>query len=248
VAGPRVLITVGDPARQSDPDAASRRHALYAEAVVRQGGEPILVSAALPAGDRRVALETMDGLLLAGGVDIDPARYGAGNQGSRDVDRDRDALEAEAWATAEARDLAVLGICRGFQAINVFAGGRLVQDVKGHVGAAWGAGPALTHPLRVAPGTRLARMLFPTNVRGGVVEVNSYHHQGVRRADLAPGLVASGTASSPSGELVEALETRSGRFVVGVQCHPERRESTPPAFERLFRVFVDASRGAVTAR
>jgi gamma-glutamyl-gamma-aminobutyrate hydrolase PuuD len=102
--------------------------------------------------------------------------------------------------------------------------------------------------MRVAPGTRLARMLFPTNVRGGVIEVNSYHHQGIRTADLAPSLIASGFASSAIGELVEAAETRSGRFVVGVQCHPERQESTPAAFERLFRVFVDACRGTIVAR
>jgi putative glutamine amidotransferase len=156
------------------------------------------------------------------------------------VDGRRDALEAEAWSTAEARQLPILGICRGFQAINVFAGGRLLGDVPGH--------RATTHPLRVAPGTRLARMLFPTNSRGGVIEVNSSHHQAVRPTDLAPDLVASGTASSPAGEIVEALETRSGRFVVGVQCHPERTETTPPAFERLFSVFVDACRGSLTSR
>ena len=85
-------------------------------------------------------------------------------------------------------------------------------------------------------------------VAGMVGRVNSYHHQGVRAEDLAPGLVASATASSPVGELVEGLETRSGRFVVGIQSHPERRDSTPDAFERLFRVFVDACRGAVAAR
>jgi putative glutamine amidotransferase len=100
----------------------------------------------------------------------------------------------------------------------------------------------------VSPGTRLARILFPTNARGGVLEVNSSHHQAVRPADLAPGLVPSATASSPAGEIVEALETRAGRFVMGVQCHPERTESTPPAFERLFSVFVDACRGAATTR
>jgi putative glutamine amidotransferase len=130
----------------------------------------------------------------------------------------------------------------------VFSGGRLVQDVSGHAGAGWGEGRTLTHPLRVAPGTRLARILFPTNVRGGVLEVNSFHHQAIRREDLAPSLIASAMASSPIGELVEGVETRSGRFVVGVQCHPERQESTPDAFERLFAVFVDACRGSVAAR
>ncbi len=106
----------------------------------------------------------------------------------------------------------------------------------------------MTHPLRVAPGTRLARILFPTNARGGVLQVNSYHHQGVRAGDLAPSLVANAWASSPAGDLVEGLEAADGRFVFGLQCHPERTESTPPAFERLFAVFVDAARGPLSRR
>jgi gamma-glutamyl-gamma-aminobutyrate hydrolase PuuD len=248
VAAPLVALTVADPNSQADPEAARRRNALYAGAVARHGGQPILLSSATPPDERRAALDTMHGLLLSGGTDIDPARYGAATAGSRDVDRARDALEAEAWQVAEARELPVLGICRGLQAINVFSGGRLLQDVAGHAGPAWGRGVALTHPLRLVPGTRLARILSPTNIRGGVVQVNSYHHQAVLPAGLAPGLVAAGTASSPAGEIVEAVETRAGRFVVGVQCHPERQESTPPAFERLFAVFVDACRGPSAAR
>jgi gamma-glutamyl-gamma-aminobutyrate hydrolase PuuD len=116
------------------------------------------------------------------------------------------------------------------------------------MGPSYGSGPALRHALRIVPGTRLARILFPTNVGGGRVEVNSYHHQAVRADDLAPALVANAFATSPLGELVEGAETRGGRLVMGVQCHPERRESTPPSFERLFRVFVDASRGAAVKR
>lgn len=245
---PLVVITATDPRRSADPAALEQRTALYVEAIRRHGGEATVVTPATDAAARTAAFGRMTGLLLSGGGDLDPSRYGAPVAGSRDVDPARDAIESEAWSVAEARSLPVLGICRGFQAINVFSGGRLLQDVNGHEGPPLEAGPALTHPLRVVPGTRLARILFPTNVRGGVVEVNSYHHQGVRAADLAPGLLASGTASSPAGELVEALETRSGRFVVGVQCHPERQASTPPAFERLFRVFVDASRGTLTSR
>ena len=160
---------------------------------------------------------------------------------------DRDALEAEAWAAAAERALPVVGVCRGLQAINVFSGGTLIQHLDGHSGPAWGRGPAATHPLRVEPGTRLARILFPTNVRGGVVEVNSYHHQAVGPADLAPGLVPNARAASRAGELIEGLETRDGRFVLGVQCHPERTESTPKAFERLFAFFVDAARGPAAA-
>ena len=245
---PRILVTVAVPGRQSEPDVAERKNALYADAVRRHGGDPIVIDATSREADRRDALATMAGLLLTGGADIEPARYGRPNDGAVGVEADRDELEAAAWAAADARGLPILGICRGLQAMNVFLGGRLVQDVGGHAGAGWGHGNALRHHVRIAPGTRLARILFPTNVRGGVVEVNSYHHQAVRPADLAPDLVPSAFADSPVGEIVEAVETRSGRFVVGVQCHPERTESTPEAFERLFRVFVDANRGAVASR
>ena len=79
-------------------------------------------------------------------------------------------------------------------------------------------------------------------------QVNTYHHQGVRAADLAPGLVASAWASSPAGDLVEGLEASRRPVRDGVQAHPERTESMPPAFERLFAVFVDAARGPAGRR
>ena len=208
------------------------------------------VGLALPRVDGHLedALDVCDGILLGGGRDIDPGRYGRKRLPADGVEEDRDALEAEAWAAAAERALPVVGVCRGLQAINVFSGGTLIQDLGGHSGPAWGRGPAATHPLRVEPGTRLARILFPTNVRGGVVQVNSYHHQAVGPADLAPGLVPNARAASRAGELIEGLETREGRFVLGVQCHPERTESTPKAFERLFAFFVDAARGPANRR
>ena len=72
--------------------------------------------------------------------------------------------------------------------------------------------------------------------------VNAYHHQGVRRTDLAPGLVAAAWADSSAGPLIEGLEAPGARFVVGVQCHPERTESTPAAFENVFDAFIQAAR------
>jgi putative glutamine amidotransferase len=248
-SGARIVITVADVARQSDPALAARKNALYAAAVERHGGRPLLLDASSRADERRDAFETMDGLLLSGGADISPDRYGRPVARARATEPERDTLEAEAWASAMARDVPVLGICRGFQAINAFSGGTLVQHVEGHAGGAWGTGrPASTHPLRIAPGSRLARILFPTNVRGGVLSVNSYHHQGVEAAGLAPGLVANARAASPAGDLIEGVEAADGRFIIGVQCHPERPESTPAAFERLFRVFVDAARGPAGRR
>jgi putative glutamine amidotransferase len=245
---PRIVVTVADTTRYTDPALAARKNALYAASVQRQGAEAVVLDSASSPDERTAAFAAMDGLLLSGGADIDPGRYGRPSHGSTSVEPERDGLEAEAWAAAQERGRPVLGICRGFQAINVFSGGTLIQHVDSHTGPAWGSGPARTHPLRVAPGTRLARILFPTNARGGVVPVNTYHHQGVLATDLAPGLVASAWASSPAGDLVEGLEAADGRFVFGVQCHPERSESTPPAFERLFAVFVDAARGPAGRR
>jgi putative glutamine amidotransferase len=186
----------------------------------------------------------MDGLLLSGGADIHPARYGQPIHGAENLDEARDALEAAAWEAATARRRPVLGICRGLQAINVFSGGTLIQDVEGHAGPAWGSGPAATHPIRLVPETQVASLLGPDDV----LEVNAYHHQGILEGDLAPGLRAAAWADSPAGPLVEAAEAEDGRFVVGVQCHPERTESTPAAFERLFGAFVEAARAASIAR
>jgi putative glutamine amidotransferase len=244
----RIVVTVAVAARQSEPEIAARKNVLYAAAVERHGAEVVVLDATSSPDERAAAFAAMDGLLISGGADLHPERYGRPSRGSTTMEPDRDALEWEAWQTAQARGLPVLGLCRGFQAINAFSGGTLLQHVDGHQGPRWGVGPALVHPLRVAPGTRLARILFPTNAGGGVVRVNSYHHQAVLASDLAPGLVANAWGSSPAGDLVEGLEAADGRFIFGVQCHPERTESTPPAFERLFSVFVDAARGPADRR
>jgi putative glutamine amidotransferase len=246
-SAPLVVVTVADPARRRDPALATRKNELYAAAIARHGGTPLLLDASSSAAERTRAFDSMTALLLSGGADIEPARYGRPNDAAGDTEPDRDELEAAAWAAAGERALPVLGVCRGLQAINVFSGGTLL-DVPGHEGPSWGSGPALTHPLRVEPGTRLARILFPTNVRGGVVEVNSHHHQAIGAGGLAPGLVPNARAASRLGELIEGIETRDGRFVLAVQCHPERQESMPKTFERLFAFFVDAARGPIGGR
>jgi putative glutamine amidotransferase len=244
---PRIVVTLMTPADQAEPEIAARKNALYVDSVLRHGAVAIPLDATSSPAVRAGAFATMDGLLLSGGADLDPARHGQENAGSLGLEPHRDRLEAEAWEAADRRGLPVLGLCRGLQAMNVFSGGSLLQHVEGHDGAGWGHGPALTHPLRLAPGTRLARILSPTN-GAGVLTVNSYHHQGVRPQDLARGYVASAFASSPEGDLVEGFEAESGPFRMAVQCHPERTESTPKAFERLFAFFVDACRGPLTSR
>lgn len=234
---PRIVITVADPLAQAEPSIALQKNALYAEAMLRHGADPVVLDASAYVAERASAFDSMAGLLLSGGADLDPALYGEARTGARDIEPDRDALEAEAWSAAIARSVPILGLCRGLQAINVFSGGTLLQHVDGHLGAGWGHGPAATHALRVAPGSMLAGLV------GEALEVNSYHHQGIRASDLAPGLVATAWADSSAGPLVEGVEGDGddGRFLIGVQCHPERTDSTPDAFERLFAAFVEAA-------
>ncbi len=247
-SAPRIVVTLQVPAAQSEPDIAARKNALYLAVLNRHGADTVPLDATASGAEREAAFASMDGLLLSGGADVDPARYGQAVDGAHGMERERDVLEAAAWEAAEARGLPVFGICRGFQAMNVFAGGRLRQHVNGHAGPGWGHGDALTHPLRTAPGTRLTRILYPANVGGGVLTVNSYHHQGVGRTDLASRFVPAAFSPGPDGELVEAFESANGPFRMAVQCHPERTESTPKAFDRLFAFFVDACRGPAADR
>lgn len=235
---PEIVVTLAAPEDAADPDLQRRRNDRYTAAAERHGARAVPLTARSTAAERDAAFSAMDGLLLTGGADLDPGRYGQPARGAEDIDEARDELEAAAWAVANTRDVPVLGICRGLQAINVFSGGSLLQHVVGHAGPAWGSGPAATHPIRLVDGTRLASLLGPERE----LEVNAYHHQGILAADLAPGLRAAAWADSTAGPLIEGAEATDGRFVVGVQCHPERTESTPAAFERLFAAFVEAAR------
>ena len=104
--------------------------------------------------------------MLTGGPDLDPALYHEAPAGAVDLDPARDALDRLAWAEAERRAIPVFGICRGLQAINVFSGGSLVQDVPSHAGTPYGAGPAKTHDMEIDPDSRLARALAAGDSEG----------------------------------------------------------------------------------
>ncbi len=235
---PRIVVTVAIADIGADPESRRRKNELYAEGVRAAGGDPILVDARSDEATRATAFGMMDGLLLSGGADIDPSRYGQAADPTVEVERPRDVLEAAAFAAAERRGVPVLGICRGFQAINVFRGGSLIQDIAGHAGPGYGTGQAWTHAITIDPGSRLGDLL------GGIdaSEVNTYHHQAVRPDALGRDLRATAWADSPIGLIVEGLEDPRERFVVGLQCHPERTESTPQAFAEVWRAFIEASR------
>jgi putative glutamine amidotransferase len=245
---PRIVVTLAVPGRDPNPGLALRKNALYLDSVVRHGGTAVPLDATASAADRAGAFASMDGLLISGGTDLDPALYDHPDNGSTSIDRGRDDLELAAFMVADRRDLPVLGICRGLQAMNVFSGGGLVQHLTGHSGPRWGSGPAHTHPIRIVPGTRFARIVAPAAIAETVIHVNSYHHQGVTAEHLAPAYVPTAWASSAAGDLVEAFEAPAGPFRVGIQCHPERTESTPRDLERLFASFVEACREPLLGR
>ena len=253
-AAPLIVITGADPAASADAALTTRKNSLYAEAIARHGGTPALLTTATPPPERDRLLGEMRGLLLSGGPDIGPAIYGGAPNGAAGVDRARDEMELAAWRAAEGRSVPVLGICRGLQAINVFSGGKLLQDVPDHAGTPYGQGPAHFHPLEIDPASLLGRTIAaaaPDGVAGGdpwdqalELDVNSFHHQAVDEDVLAPGYRATAWASSESGRLVEGLERLDDRWVVAVQCHPERTDSTPEEFEALFEAFVQAALSA----
>jgi putative glutamine amidotransferase len=191
--------------------------------------------------DPASALAACDGLLLTGGVDIDPARYGdATCHPTVEIDRVRDGFELALAKRALAEDVPLLAICRGAQVLNVAAGGTLIQDIPSAQPGALShridlPRNALAHDVAVAPGTRLASLLADRLTAGARVPVNSRHHQSIR--DLAPSLVVSATA--PDG-IVEAIEKPDATFCVGVQWHPENFWSTGE-FAGLFRGLIAAA-------
>jgi gamma-glutamyl-gamma-aminobutyrate hydrolase PuuD len=236
---PRIVATLADASSSSDPAVAELKNARYLEALERAGAIPVPLDERASSAERKAAFSVMDGLLLSGGADVDPARYGEAPSGARAAEPGRDALEDEAFHAALDGRVPILGVCRGLQAINVFAGGSLVQHLEGHESAAYPSAAVTRHRLELAAGSRLASILGASTD----LEVNSYHHQAITADRLAPGLSIAAVADhDESGELVEGVEsTDPEQWLVGVQCHPERTESSPPVFERLWRSFVAAA-------
>jgi putative glutamine amidotransferase len=211
----------------------------YCRALERAGGIPVLLS---PGGSRSVAnrlLDRLDGLVISGGdFDIHPSLYGEKPiRALGEIKEERTEFELNLTRLALKRDLPILGICGGAQALNVALGGTLYQDIptqlpeaiehrqsaKKHLGG---------HRIQIQIGTRLAKIM-----KRQILEVNTTHHQAVK--GLGAGLVVNATAKDG---LIEGIESSRHSFAMGVQWHPEALAAKSLHQRILLSVFVDACR------
>jgi len=238
-ASPLPIIGI-TPSRKIDPEGGNTIYApeTYIRAVAEAGGAPLMIPLGLSEAALSAVLTGLDGVLFSGGGDVHPDRYGGSMHPKVDyVDPDRDRVELFLFAETTRRRLPFLGICRGFQVINVALGGTLYEDILDqhpggldHRRQSPQSSAKLVHTVEVQPDSCLGAIL-----EGGTVKVNSLHHQGVRV--LAPGLQVS--AAAPDG-IIEAYELPGYPFGLAVQWHPEWL-TDQPGMRRLFRAFNEAA-------
>ena len=218
---------------------ACRKLEDYRQAVLHVGGDVRVVDPSMPVAE---ALDALDGLLLTGGDDVAPERYGATRHETVvEAEPGRDAFEIALVVAARAKALPILAICRGAQVLNVACGGTLVQDIPSQVAGAsvhsFDVPPhepySLAHEIWVEKGSLLAALIGDRLVDQDACDVNSRHHQAVKK--VAPGFRVSATA--PDG-VIEAIEDPAARFCLGVQWHPENFWRTGE-FRALFEGFVE---------
>jgi putative glutamine amidotransferase len=235
---------IGIPARTSEDSSDGLTRfvvtATYTRAVEMAGGAPVVIPLRLGEETLRDIFARLDGLLLAGGVDVHPSEYGEAVEpycGS--IDDARDAVELRMIRWALDSKMPLLGICRGIQMINVAAGGSLYQDIPAqlenklrHQHVKGNPYHLPVHSLEIDPASQLARALRVTKI-----EVNSLHHQSVKR--VAPDFYI--TARAPDG-IIEGIEARNGHFAVGVQFHPELMVDHDARMMGIFRELINATK------
>ena len=219
----------------------------YTQAVLQAGALPVLLPNLPTADDADTLLARLDGLILSGGGDVDPACWGEPRHPSLGhVDPARDAFEIALLRAAMRRDLPLLGICRGIQVMAVGAGGDLWQDIPSQIPAdvghyQRGLRHEAFHAVNIAPDSRLARMLglgAGADDNSCRIRVNSFHHQAAR----SYGTFFAPVAWSDDG-VIEALIAPEAAWMLGVQWHPEDMASRDPLQLRLFAAFVQAAGG-----
>src|SRR5262245_6635281 len=231
--GVSTSITVG-----AQPERAYV-NSTYLHAIQQAGAVPVALPPQLSAVSIKRLVWGLDGLLLTGGGDVDPALFGElPHPTLYDVAPARDTVETIAVRIALERRRPVLAICRGIQVLNVALGGTLYQDVTTEPGteirhSQEAARDQPTHKIKVDPGSRLAETLGADEI-----EVNSMHHQAVK----AMGGDLAAVAWAPD-QIIEGIELADrSRFVLGVQWHPEELISLSEPARRLFSALVTAAR------
>ncbi|HYL20294.1 MAG TPA: gamma-glutamyl-gamma-aminobutyrate hydrolase family protein [Gemmatimonadales bacterium] len=211
------IVAVSATRRTDDGRERVALNTAYVQALTRAGLVPVVVPPILDPDAACTVLDRVQGLVLSGGEDVEPARYGAGPHPKLgETDPARDAVELALIAGAERRGLPVLAICRGLQILNVALGGTLYQDLETErPGPIDHSDRRARHALRLEPHTRVHRAV---DAGGDTALVNTRHHQAIR--DVAPALRA--TAWAPDG-LIEGVERRdaSAPWTLAVQWHPE---------------------------
>lgn len=231
---PRILLTTstGYGTDLKRHDAVTGRN--YSQAIARAGGLPLMV-ASLEPGLAGAFLEGIDGIVFTGGVDVHPQHFGHEPLASLgQVDMDRDLFELALYAAARKRDLPVLGVCRGHQLINIAEGGTIHQHLGPDLASLDHSQKNMEgephHRVNFEPDSILARA-FGT----GSILTNSYHHQAVDR----PADSVRVTARTSDG-VVEAIEGRSGAWLLGVQWHPEMSQARHEQQLAPFTAFIRA--------
>jgi putative glutamine amidotransferase len=213
----------------------------YVQALLAAGGVPLILSPLIGPAVAGRALEGLDGLILTGGEDMDPAWYGANPSPLLSPpSRERDLFELALFAVARQRELPILGICRGIQVINVALGGTLFQDLPSERPSEVNHRPEgprdlRSHRVRLRSDSRAAAALG-----GTTMTVNSSHHQAIK--ELAPGLMAVGWSDD---EVIEAVESPAATpWLLAVQWHPEEMHLERQAPDRgLFTALVEEAGG-----
>ena len=229
-----VAVTAG--IRPDGDTSRVRLTAAYVTALERAGLVPLIVPPLSSTEAASSVLDSVSGLVLTGGEDVDPARYGEKrHEKVRSVNVARDATEAALVEEARARGLPVFAICRGIQILNVALGGTLVQDIPSQCHTEIdhdeeGARTSRTHEVSIEPGSLIAGAVGTEHL-----SVNSFHHQSVKR--VADGMKV--TARSPDG-VIEGIEsTDDSWWVMGVQWHPEEMTDSAEPWDRgLFKAFA----------
>ncbi len=239
IAGKIVGITCSSSAGTADENARQCLNTAYVQAVLCAGGVPIIIPNIV---DRELVdsyLGAIDGLLLSGGVDLDPVLFGECHHADLgQVDASRDGTELALLERALAQDMPIFGICRGIQTLNVALGGTLYQHLPDQAPSSIHhlqsevklPRDQFSHAIKIEGNTRLKSIVGKSEM-----ETNSFHHQAIK--SVAPGLIV--TAHAQDG-VIEAVEAPDHRYVVAVQFHPEETAPHDEYSRRLFEAFVQA--------